>query len=342
MRSLQSVLRRGWDFVSEEALIEWTPSCREDLLWWMAEDRLVKGCSLKVIPPDLMFWSDASDEGWGAHLGEHVVSGLWSPEERELSINLRELRAVRLGLEAFLGLVEGKTVAVFSDNTTAIAYLRKQGGTLSQSLNLEAQRILRWAESVSLTIRPQFILGEQNVVADALSRSSQVLSSEWTLSQQVFDQILHRWPATVDLFATSLSYRLPVYYAPLQDPQSAGTDALLQSWDHQQLYAFPPFPLVRKVLNKLRASRGVELTLIAPFWPQKEWFPDLLESLVEPPFRLPERRDLLRQPHFHRFHLGLQSLHLHAWRLSSDSPGMKASLAEWRAKSPLLEGVPLV
>ena len=38
------------------------------------------------------------------------------------------------------------------------------------------------------------------------------------------------------------------------------------------------------------------------------------------PVALPPSRDLLRQPHFHRFHLGVSRLCLHAWGLSSDSP----------------------
>ena len=167
------------------------------------------------------------------------------------------------------------------------------------------------------------------------------MGSEWTLCQDVVNRLLRQWPATIDLFATSLNFRLPVYFAPLRDPASVGTDAFLQSWDGIQAYAFPPFSLVRQVLNKLRTSVNTEITLIAPFWPQKEWFPDLLGSLMEPPLRLPERRDLLRQPHFHRFHLGLQSLNLHAWRLSSGSPGMKDSLEEWRSRYPLQEGIPL-
>ena len=62
---------------------------------------------------------------------------------------------------------------------------------------------------------------------------------------------------------------------------------MLQPWDHLQGYAFPPFALIRPVLNKLRASVGTEITLIAPFWMQKEWFPDLLDLLVEPPLVLP-------------------------------------------------------
>ena len=141
----------------------------------------------------------------------------------------------------------------------------------------------------------------------------------------MFNQICKKWPVNVDLFATALNFRCPLYFAPMSDPQSIGADAFLHPWDNLMAYAFPPFTLVRRVLNKVRESHNLVLTLIAPFWPQKEWFPDLLESLLEPPLRLPERRDLLRQPHFHHFHQRPQSLQLHAWRLSGGFPGMRAS-----------------
>ena len=39
------------------------------------------------------------------------------------------------------------------------------------------------------------------------------------------DQLVHRWPATIDLFATSLNHRMPVYFAPMSDPASSGTDS---------------------------------------------------------------------------------------------------------------------
>ena len=81
-----------------------------------------------MIPPDLMFWSDSSDEGWGAHLADTGVSGLWSQTDRALSINLRELIAVRLGMRHFLPRLQGQVVVVFSVSSTTAAYLRKQGG----------------------------------------------------------------------------------------------------------------------------------------------------------------------------------------------------------------------
>ena len=147
----------------------------------MNRERLERGISLEQVSPQLDLWSDASDVGWGAHLGEQVVSGLWSPEERLSSINHRELLAVFYALQHFLPLVRNTSVAVFADNTTALAYLKNQGGTRSAVLNRTAQDLLRWAEHHSVTLLPQFIMGRNNVLADALSRPNQILGSEWTL-----------------------------------------------------------------------------------------------------------------------------------------------------------------
>ena len=326
MRGLQIVLRQKWDFVNEEILIQWTDLCRSDLLWWIEDGRLESGISLEAVLPDLMLWSDASDTGWGAYLGTEVASGLWTEVESSRSINWRELEAVRLALLAFQQQIVGESIAIFIDNSTAISYLRRQGGTLAPALNEVAQLILRWAEANQVHLVPQFILGKQNVVADSLSRANQVIGSEWTLHQDVFDQLRKKWPVMIDLFATPLNFRCPIYFAPFTDPQSAGTDALLQPWENLQAYAFPPFCLVRQVLNKVRMLENLDLTLVAPYWPQKEWFPDLLGLAVEPPIRLPVRSDLLKQPHFHRYCLNLQTLSLHAWRLRGGTRCLKASL----------------
>ena len=67
--------------------------------------------------------SYASDQGWGAHAGDQFASGRWSQEEIEMSINLRELRAIRLGLQHFHCQLVGSSVGVFADNTTALAYV---------------------------------------------------------------------------------------------------------------------------------------------------------------------------------------------------------------------------
>ena len=248
-------------------------------------------------------------------MGDQQVSGVWTPCQKQLSINLREMMAVQKGLLGFSQFLRGKTITLFCDNVTTVAYLRRSGGTSSKVLFLKAREILLWVESMQITILPQFIQGSLNSRADFLSRPNLVIGSEWTLHQQVVQELLHKWPAIIDLFATSLTARLPVFFAPAWEPKAAGVDAFLQPWDNLQAYAFPPIAIIRRVLLKLRNSHHCDLTLIAPFWPQKEWFPDLLELLSDIPIELPKRQDLLRQPHFHRFHENLQMLRLTAWRL---------------------------
>ena len=88
---------------------------------------------------------------------------------------------------------------------------------------------------------------------------------------------------SVDLFATNLINQLLIYFSPVLDPMSAGTDAMLQSWDGMEAYAFPPFAIVQHVILKFRRNWNTTMMLIAPFWTQKVWFPDLLELLVEHP-----------------------------------------------------------
>ena len=95
MRSLQLELRRRWDFVDESVVVSWTPKIELDLWWWYDTNHPIQGVSFKVQHPALLFWSDASDQGWGAHLHDQFVASRWLSEERSLSINLQELLAIR-------------------------------------------------------------------------------------------------------------------------------------------------------------------------------------------------------------------------------------------------------
>ena len=108
-----------------------------------------------------------------------------------------------------------------------------------------------------------------------------------------------------------------------------GCDDAAVGWS--PAYAFPPFGLLQRVIAKVRQSRGLELTLVAPFWPQHPWFPELLVAV---PVFLPSRKDLLRQPHFYRFHQNLPVLRLTAYRISSDPPAPSVSLQRWLDNLP--------
>ena len=169
MRALHLALHRSWDRLDDSFLVSWSDDCLQDLLWWMDPDCLHRRVSLSQLSPNLDIWSDASNVGWGAHLGPEVISGLWSPEEARLSINIVDFGA---GSSPLSLSVSHSTVTVFADNSMAMAYLRNAGGTCSPALNSIAQRILVWPELHHVRLAPQFIMGCHSVLADSLSLSS--------------------------------------------------------------------------------------------------------------------------------------------------------------------------
>ena len=56
-------------------------------------------------------------------------------------------------------------------------------------------------------------------------------STEWSLYPQVFKQICQKWfTPHVDLFATHLNHKLPLYISPVPDPKAWDIDALNINW----------------------------------------------------------------------------------------------------------------
>ncbi|KAK7103606.1 hypothetical protein V1264_018474 [Littorina saxatilis] len=172
---------RGWNVTVP--LLGWF---RETTWQWLDTHWLTQGVPIALPPPEMHLFSDASLQGWGAHLDGSTTSGLWTPAQRLLHINLLELEAVFLGLLNFVSLLQGKHVLVHMDNTTVAAYLNKQGGSRSLPLSIRACEILFWSFQHQIVIFAKYLPGRLNVLADSLSRSSQVLHTEWTISHQPF------------------------------------------------------------------------------------------------------------------------------------------------------------
>ena len=308
MRSLQWHLKTHWSPESDPPSlpVALPKEARRDLSWWMVRDHLLTGVRFGTPAPDLHLYSDASSSGWGAHLLDQNVSGVWSDQEKLLHINLLEMKALFLGLQAFREDVIGHHVTAMCDNSTVVAYVNKQGGTVSQALCLLTNRLLRWTESFDVHLDARYLPGESNVLADLLSRRGQVLGTEWSLHPQVARSLLRIWGSpSIDLFATCLNAKLPLYCSLVPDPQAVFQDMFHHPWDDLDLYAFPPFPLVGWVIARVQESSRVAMTLVAPLWPEKEWFADFLLLLTQPSLALPCWDRLLRQPHCSLFHQGV-------------------------------------
>jgi hypothetical protein len=91
------------------------------------------------------------------------------------------------------------------------------------------------------------------------------------------------------------------------------------------VYAYPPIPLIPKVLQKVREDK-CRLILIAPQWPRRAWYLDLLALLWGVPRRLPHKPDLLIQQNGRLWHPEPELFKLVAWPLSGVSYDNKAFL----------------
>ena len=62
---------------------------------------MMKDSDLHPKDHSIQLFTDASNEGWGAHLDQSSTKGLWSDQEKRLHINILELKAISLALRRF-------------------------------------------------------------------------------------------------------------------------------------------------------------------------------------------------------------------------------------------------
>ena len=102
-------------------------SIHPHLQWWLEEDNVLKGQPLRPLQHALQLFTDASNEGWGAHLGDNIAKGMWSEPESQLHIILLKLKVVLLAVGSLSNSVWGQIILVAMDNTTVVSYINKEG-----------------------------------------------------------------------------------------------------------------------------------------------------------------------------------------------------------------------
>ena len=184
---------------------------------------------------------------------------------KRLHINVLEMKAESLALKRFKDQCQNQTVLVATDNSTVVAYINKQGGTHSVEMCAPLWKIINQCHHKQV-IRARHIPGCLNVMAD-LSVLNQVHSTKFSLHLQVFKQICQKWfTPHVDLFATHLNHKVPLYESPVPD-----IDPLNINWLGLTAYAYPPTALLHMVIQIIRQWNCLFI-VIYPGWPGMPWF----------------------------------------------------------------------
>lgn len=249
----------------------------QDIEWW--KKHIIKSINLvKTFNFALEIYSDASTTGWGLHCHDETASGFWSETERKQHINYLELLAAFIGLKTFASDLHNCEVLLRIDNTTAIAYVNKMGGTKLPHLNNLAHDLWQWCETKNIWVYASYTPSKENK-ADKESRRS-CTEIDWEISDQAFWRIVSvLGKPEIDLFATRSNSKCSIYASWHRDPDAKYIDAFTIDWSKLFFYAFPPFALILRTINKIIKdnARGI---IIVPDWPSQPWYP-LFTSMIE-------------------------------------------------------------
>ncbi len=289
-----------------------TPSCRRTFSPW--SDLAFFGQEfLEQVSRHVVVSTDASAMGWGAMCNGHAAAGLWTGPQLQWHINCLELLAVWLALHRFRTLLHEKHILVRSDNTATVAYINHQGGLRSSRMSQLTRHLLLWSQKHLRSLRAVHVPGELNRAANELSRQH-ALPGEWRLYPEVLQLILRRFgDAQVDLFASPDTSHCQLFFSLSEG--TLGTDALACSWPRGlRKYAFPPVSLLAQTLCKVREDEE-QVLLVAPYWPNRTWFPELMLLATAPPWQIPLRSDLFSQRGGTLWHPRPDLWNLHVWSL---------------------------
>ncbi len=316
MRPLQHWLHSRvprWAWRCGTLRVNITQECRHSFSPWTDLAFLRAGVPLEQVSRHVVVTTDASSTGWGATCNGQAASGLWTGPRLLWHINCLELLAGHLALRQFWPLLLGKHVLVRTDNTAAVSYINRMGGIRSHRMSQLARHLLLGSHTWLKSLRAVHIPGELNREADALSRQL-TFPGEWRLHPEMIRLIWSRFgEAQVDLFASRESSHCQLYFSLTEGP--LGTDALAHSWPRALCkYAFPPVSLLAQTLCKVREDEE-QVRLVAPVWPTRTWFPELILLATAPPWRIPLRKDLLSQGLGTIWHPRPDLWYFHVWLL---------------------------
>lgn len=254
-----------------------------ELKWWIQNCQL--STKLHFPPPVHFLTTDASDLAWGAQLDNIPLRGSWSPEEKNLHCNQKEMLAILHVFQKHAQTMSHSSVLIQCDNKTVVAHLRKEGGTKSFALMEITRQLLKLLDQHQISFTIHYIPGRYNNHADHISRYR--LPPEWHLSPDSLEIIFSKWGTPViDLFASQRAHVVCNYVSlDLKDANALFNDAFSRTWDYPLAWLFPPPFLIPKALSHLNQSTGVYL-IVAPRWQKVFWRADLRARALEAPLVL--------------------------------------------------------
>jgi hypothetical protein len=144
-------------------LVRLTPQLRHDMQWWT---HVPSQSSVKTIHKPIRtahIHTDSYGYGWGAILNERLEArGVWSAEDEQQHITLKEFNAVRHDVESFLPQHAGRNVLMYEDSK-AICRILTCLTSRSPVMIDELRRLLCLIDTKSINLQARYIRSATNL-----------------------------------------------------------------------------------------------------------------------------------------------------------------------------------
>lgn len=278
-----------------DAPIQLSDQVKIELDWWV-QNIATANNPIVHAHPDIVVESDASHLGWGAVCNGQSAGGRWTTIETQQHINFLEMQAAFFAIRIFCNDFKNKHVRIMIDNTTAVAYINNMGGSHSLPCNSISKEIWEWCLKRSIWLSAAHLPGIENVAADKASRVFHD-NTEWMLNRFIFEKITVKlFKPKLDLFASRINNQLDKYVSWKPDPGAYAIDAFTLDWSIDTFFAFPPFSLLGRVVQKIEHDQA-EGIVIVPNWPSQPWYPQVMRLAVTAPLILPGGKNMLELPY---------------------------------------------
>jgi hypothetical protein len=181
-------------------VIDINEDMRKDLAWFIKCAAHCNGTVniKKDFIPHIDLYLDASFKGMGACWGNNVYKIAYSNPD---NINIAHLEAINIiaALKVWGNNFKGRNVRVWCDNIAAVAVLNNSKGQ-DPGMQCIARNLWLWASSLDINIQFQHVRGENNVIADMLSRWDAYNNPHAQLFSLLNDLPIWAYPTIDDLY----------------------------------------------------------------------------------------------------------------------------------------------
>jgi len=269
--------------VKNNCRINVTPALREEWFMWVNFLLQNKGSSWKKFSNVYVQANVSSDASGRTFAGvvdipygpTRVTAGEFSEDMLRQDIQVKEGEALKATLTMIIQeipeLIVGKTLVCKVDNQVLKAVLERKGTSHNLALNNVGKQIYWLQEKGQFHIAVQYVESENNV-ADKYTRQSPGIEASLTPAffQKVWDNL---GPFKWDLMASQTNVNKDLNGKPLLffsryfDDKANGVDVFLQQLHNlEEMFCFPPIPMVSKLLKHLQQQRVSCVLLVPRIW----------------------------------------------------------------------------